>query len=343
MQRDFHFYCIAVLANAAGFSSRDALTIAYASQYVDDSTESELMELNTEHGDMKFDPVRSAHIGLQSLDWSVQKRIYMPFHFLPSKPFRPPEQFSYMTEEGSEFALNLLDEAIKEPMDNYKRRLCRIGIAIHTYADSWSHQHFSGRRNPENNVENIEIFDEKEKKYKKLLWGNFYLDFAPQIGHAEAGLLVDQGFQKLKWKFSSREENNQYIKRDNIIEFMQASESIYNWFRKVDKINFNVPLPFSAVSSKIQNLLSIKSANLEKKCDKWRQNFGFMFNGEFYYNREKWRTEAIANNTNWDNFSPREWNQVQPFQAKNNFWDSLWVHFHRAALLQRHFVLENLP
>jgi hypothetical protein len=38
MQKDFHYYCTAVLARAAGFSPRDALTIAYASQYVDHST-----------------------------------------------------------------------------------------------------------------------------------------------------------------------------------------------------------------------------------------------------------------------------------------------------------------
>lgn len=34
MKQDFHFYCIGVLANAAGFSKEEALTIAYSSQYV---------------------------------------------------------------------------------------------------------------------------------------------------------------------------------------------------------------------------------------------------------------------------------------------------------------------
>jgi hypothetical protein len=40
MEKDFHYYCIGVLAKAAGFDKGDALTIAYASQYVDDATES---------------------------------------------------------------------------------------------------------------------------------------------------------------------------------------------------------------------------------------------------------------------------------------------------------------
>ena len=32
MQIDFHYYCVAVIARAAGFNSEDALIIAYASQ-----------------------------------------------------------------------------------------------------------------------------------------------------------------------------------------------------------------------------------------------------------------------------------------------------------------------
>ena len=75
MQEDFHYYCVGVLARAAGFSSKDALTIAYASQYVDDSTESEPLNLKAEN-DLKFDPVRTAHYFVEAYNWSVQKRIY---------------------------------------------------------------------------------------------------------------------------------------------------------------------------------------------------------------------------------------------------------------------------
>ena len=59
MKKDFHYYCIGVLAKATGFKEDDALTIAYASQYVDDATESEPIRV----GEMLFDPVRTAHFG----------------------------------------------------------------------------------------------------------------------------------------------------------------------------------------------------------------------------------------------------------------------------------------
>lgn len=39
MDKSFHYYCIRVLAEKAGFSAHDEQTIAYASQYTDDATE----------------------------------------------------------------------------------------------------------------------------------------------------------------------------------------------------------------------------------------------------------------------------------------------------------------
>ena len=70
MEKDFHYYCLGILARASGFAPEDALTIAYASQYVDDSTESEPMRI----GEMIFDPVRTSHYyySLKSFEWSVQ-------------------------------------------------------------------------------------------------------------------------------------------------------------------------------------------------------------------------------------------------------------------------------
>ena len=68
MQSDFHYYCIGVLARAAGFNRDDALTIAYASQYTDDSTESELIRLELDEGRLRFDPVRTSYTGLETIN-----------------------------------------------------------------------------------------------------------------------------------------------------------------------------------------------------------------------------------------------------------------------------------
>jgi hypothetical protein len=182
VQKDFHYYCVAVLARAAGFNKKDALTIAYASQYVDDATESELIRLEIPGADLKFDPVRTAYAGLDmtgALAWSAQKRVYLPFHFIPSLPFSPKESdtFSFVTQPAVDehrggtrsFAELLLEEAESESRRNRKRRLCRIGVALHTYADTWAHQRFSGRHNrEENDVENICVWADGDYKHLKL-------------------------------------------------------------------------------------------------------------------------------------------------------------------------------
>jgi len=45
----------------------------------------------------------------------------------------------------------------------------------------------------------------------------------------------------------------------------------------------------------------------------------------------------------WVAYTRSDGAHADSFIPKPDFWNSLWVLFHRAALRQRHFVLENLP
>ena len=155
MQLDFHFYCTAVLARAAGFSSREALLIGYCAQYVDDATESETIHIQVASGQpaFPFEPTCTSYNfldptqGLGSITWAAQKRIFIPFHFIPPHPLdltTPNLPFSYITEPHSPFAEFLLNEAARDK--HPVRRLCRIGIALHTYADTWAHRGFTGKK-----------------------------------------------------------------------------------------------------------------------------------------------------------------------------------------------------
>jgi hypothetical protein len=68
MEQDFHYYTIYHLSVLAGFSKSDAQTIAYASQYVDDATESEPIR---PFEDQYFDTARTAHYNLEGFTWNV--------------------------------------------------------------------------------------------------------------------------------------------------------------------------------------------------------------------------------------------------------------------------------
>ncbi len=368
MQQDFHFYAVAVLARAAGFGPKDALTIGYASQYVDDSTESSLIRLDVDHGELRFDPVRTASTGLRYRSWSTHKRVFVPFHFLPPKPFRPGEngRFSFVTRPGAPFAEELLRAAVAEPLERRKRRLCRIGIALHSFADTWSHRGFSGRRSDEENeLDDLELFDESCGDYRRLRLETLISDrFVPPIGHAKAGRFADLSF--LRWRYRPAGRASDPIVRDNVADGLAAARAIHGRLMAVDKSTGGAPIPWNELEGEFRELLAAELTirpglrdrillaatdryeveELGHRCARWKRRFRHLFapHADWYdYDRTLWRTWAIQGDIEWDDYSRSDWAHAEPFVPQPNFWNSLWVHFHRAALRQRHLVLENLP
>ena len=182
MQIDFHYYCIFVLANLAGYSKEEAKIIAYSSQYTDDATDSEPIAV----GNFVFDTVRTAHNGLKANKWSINKKVHIPFHFIPPRPINGSDSFTYITQPNSDFAQLLVEDAQNEAGD---LQLYRLGIALHTYADTWAHQDFSGRKHRENNLTKLQR-SKKENDLKCPIWWygpNWVTDlFAVRIGHSQA-------------------------------------------------------------------------------------------------------------------------------------------------------------
>ena len=253
-------------------------------------------------------------------------------------------------------------EAAKEPLENYRRRLCRVGVALHTCADSWSHQDFSGRESrEENDVESISLRNRASNRWRKLGIENLLFDALPFIGHAEAGYFPDLAFQEWKCVVGGDGE----VERDNIVTFVEAARAIYDQLRPMQKDNPDPPIQWDEIEPKIRMLLASKdrkpegvehytmpanrayqAAMVEKRCERWRKEFGYLLeNGatKFHYDKKAWRENAVEGDTDWDEYSLAEWGKMLPRKVKAGFWDSLWVNFHRAALRQRHFVLENMP
>ena len=368
MQKDFHYYCIGILARAAGFNPKDALIIAYASQYVDDSTEGERIPIFLNGSVLQFEPVLTSHRkldALKAMKWSSQKRVWIPFHFIPPKPFvlGANQPFSFITQPGTTFPRLILDQAVSEPLKNHKRRLCRIGIALHTYADSWPHQDFSGRRQDgENDVEGIWVFDQIKGEWDHLFLENIVLDILPNIGHAQAGYFPDLSFQN--WKFSLDPSKVETV-RNNPEMFLEAAKNIYEQLLTIQKSDPASVIPWETISPDLMalftrddhvynttdNLVQSFDSDAQMKavgdyCEQWQLKFGHHFGSqtEYYdYDPHSWRQEALEGNVDWDHYTTSDWERTEPRSTKSGFWDSYWVHFHRGALRQRHFVLENLP
>ena len=347
MQLDYHYYLIHHLAALAGFPRDDAETIAYASQYVDDATEGYPVR---PRGDQYFDPIRTAHYGLSYYDWDVQKKVYIPFHFLPAQVRTDdPSRFSYVTAcatgAASEPATQLAVAALSEP--DAHLRLIRLGVTLHAIADTFSHFGFSGREDGENDVDDVSVHTRKNWQLKDILrkYGCELDILIPTIGHVQAIDLPDLPY--MKWTY--RDPNGAAHLRNNLDFCMQGAEFIYGLL----KIACHPPGDAATLSSLLASLrgtTDLKSekpaafgdikrllrsqADEETRCGEWMQ-----LTKAREYDTFKWREEALDGDVKWDRQSaPQIKDHLVSLKGKAGFEESDWACFHRAARTQRALV-----
>jgi len=320
MQRDFHYYAIKALAETAGFLPEEAQIIAYASEYVDDSIYHKEIELNYEpqivyerlNGKI-FNPICTAHRGLQmlkGLDEEIQKSIYISFHFLPE--IDDKGEINYTTKPDCKIGKQLIEIATNELKNTEGelriQKLIKLGIAIHSYADTWAHQNFSGRHSSnENDIVDIEILN-------KNVWETlnqfqiFEFNIMPDIGHAEAQNMPD--ISHLKWRFTKVSNKNGII-RDNTVIFMQASFKIFEIFKDITKSTNE----WIVDDYKFLQCYNQKTNNLNLKFEFYKTKFPKI---SFDYDENLWKNEALAGK------------------------DKKWFYFHIEALEQRKFIMNLL-
>jgi len=178
MEKDFHYYLIYGISKMTGFEKADI--IAASSQFVDDNNEGQFSIDDRPTGFPEKIPANGGHyypimtqsLSPKSLNPYVQKYVYVPFHFIPgdNSTVIDKEKNPLTTTPGSPNATAILNKALES--DNPYQ----LGIALHTYADTWSHQNFTGMQEGWNSV---------------YPWYNVFKSFVPNIGHAEAGHAPD--------------------------------------------------------------------------------------------------------------------------------------------------------
>ncbi|MCE0492733.1 DUF6765 family protein [Vibrio salinus] len=200
MDIEFHYWITGYIALKAGFSSEEAKTIAYASELVDDNDTG--VKVKDRHSE-------EVYINFISQTMNILKpkkklmRIYPIFHFVPGDPAaitarrKDGKMHILNTTPNSPNANTLLEAAFSS---DEEMRLYRIGIASHTYVDTWAHQNFVGWYDYVNNIG---------------------LDPKPDIGHADAEHHPDWVCHK--W------EDNRLVKSvvDNRERFTEAAKCLY--------------------------------------------------------------------------------------------------------------------
>lgn len=254
----FHYYTVWFLARRAGFPDSDCEILAYANQYVDNNLVS--LTLKTHRGLFRTTPTQQ--FGFWDEDAPIQ--VYIPFHFLPGVP----EEGAAKRRDGkvnplsvtpnSPLAHELVEAAVRSG-DPY-----RVGIALHTFADTWAHQDFSGKWEPWNELSPSNAL--------------------PSIGHAQAGRDPDQ-YNRV-WHDTRLVPELSEI--SNNARFLEAARQTYRW---LCRLRGTPPADEDAVLTELRYLIEpiVENADHPTRAQRFTQELGIPL-----FNARKWLEEAIV-------------------------------------------------
>ncbi|QCC86658.1 hypothetical protein DDIC_12375 [Desulfovibrio desulfuricans] len=344
MQKDMHYFCTFAMARASGIPAVDANTVAYASQFVDDSTRYDSKV--HEDGGLLFG-ITTAHSPLEALvrsprdhlsKFEDQRKVWVPFHFFPGGKGTTFREKIICVKNGdlaNEMFKNNLSVALTK---DYCLEL--LGISSHVYADTFSHYGFSGMCSPYNRVDQDSLGEQYASKkgilstlshaydvVKDCIIGGGAEKFTDALGHGPVSDLPDRPFEE--WSFSyevdcpSRDSDSS---RKNYETYLEYCEKVYGYFMQFADKYYGAKclIPFEEMRTELVGLLQYKG-ELEEREAYWKAS-GL--------------TAGVAD------YDPEEWeNDKKRFVYRNSSSDGIATHayrFHQAAAYHRYHVLKDM-
>jgi hypothetical protein len=208
MNAEFHYYAVYYLCARAGFPEGEARQVAVSSQYVDNA----IHEYEVDDGAFQY----RSQVTQNYVFWdeATLREIYLPFHFIPGDEAKAARERAdgrasrWTVTPDSPIAKELLVAALRSASP------FRIGVALHSYADGWAHQHFSGRMEEGNTVEPSSPL--------------------PPAGHLQALRNPDDAGGR--WR--DPRLKGEYAEVDNASRFLAAAGRIYRYLRTFRRQGF---------------------------------------------------------------------------------------------------------
>ena len=318
MDVEFHYYMTNVIAQRAGFTTEEAYTIAYASQFVDDNDDEYVVDEGKEGGGQYRSSISQSMNILrpkQELMW-----IYPCFHFIPGTYSddvarrRDGKMHLLNTTPNSPMAQSLFKNALKS------NDLYRIGVVTHAYADTWAHQNFVGY---------YDYFNAMGSAIDRI---------SPNIGHADAA--HDPDIPGLAWADDRLVRRNRVA--DNKSRFLDAAEHIYRFFRRYKKPEIKEAELAAECKTLLQDLDAAMGETFEgkdkpKTKKKRLRNYKKLIADAVEYDEDKWFNAAVKHNVRGlpDDWHFRLLNKTRIFEdtysKKRGFAESDWFKFQEAV------------
>lgn len=355
MQIDFHHAATYVIARLAGFGHREAETVAYCAQYVDDATNTGTIYFGS--GAM-YTRICSAHkmVDPRNFEKQANHHVWIPFHFLPGNGRKragenPQGSFieKIICKPNSYIAQDMVRACIEDRDALYG--LHRLGVTMHVFADTWAHQQFAGVTHRANNVRALDdqdnpdpgflgkLIDLFEDKVDQVS-GGFVQDVLP-LGHG--GALTYPDLPYLKWKY--RDYKGEIVQRNNAEIFSEAADEMCKAMQRyrTGEAQADVPGLTQESRGKIKEQMeAFRDEDGEDRHRKWLDtiragDFGFPPVRLDYRAKGagSWKHQAVGTRRVHDR-------KNDTLTYHPSFLSSDWKLFHDAVLAHRFTVIHNI-
>lgn len=368
MQKDAHYYAVLAFARACGFKKEAAHTIAYASQFVDDSKinhivangrREDLAGAEVENDYTHFIDMATCHqyFRFKTLNYSAMTCNTCAFHFVPGCDEKLVPQ-KFICKKKSQVINRIVSESIDDNEDNV---LEKLGMVLHVYADSFSHHNFVGLPSKVNDIAKPKLISPifSIKRLGLPTIRSFFreqlrkIDMAiPPYGHGQAYSFPDLAHITWKYKYDSTKKLIGVDKKgyddfktrevNNKLQFTEAFEEIKSHLEHfiAKHEDFKDRKWFKPNgSSKFENfndlfkILTADAFSQYFKVEKWKKaliDFKLFDNTDVNYIKyNKHRWLRDA----FKNYNERRFNRrsVADVELKKGFENSNWYRFYKAV------------
>lgn len=351
MKIDAHYYAVLAFCRAVGFDEESACSIAHASQFVDDAKINHIViEGNIPEG-VEYDMIEDrpsffnmatchSYSRIKTFNYDAMIFNTSAFHFVAGC-------------EGNNFAKKLRCRETGAVIENILREaleqddLVKLGIVLHAYADTFSHQGFSGLLSKVNDIERLQILDgsgivlDKFRRGLKWIKDKIYekVDrLIPAYGHGQATVFPDLPYLTWSYAYDYSDEFSSALKSSGTIRnkerfkraFLSISRHLADYLRKHEN--------YKGGEANLDCLHALFNALLTKKTDRgriknWRKVLiaqGLFDKGHedaLVYNKDRWLDNAFAN-FDRKTFDHRK---VAGAKLRDNFPESNWYKYYLAV------------
>jgi hypothetical protein len=361
LKRDSHYYALLAFCRACGFKKEYAHLVAYASQYVDDA-KINLMYIANPNDDIEFDIINgrpaffnmaTAHSYFRISTFNYESMINntSAFHFVPGCKGEGFTKKMRCMEE-SPIIVDMLNDVVQA------QDLIMLGIVLHAYADTFSHQGFSGLLSKVNDINNCKVKSElylglrdRILYYFKLLskdkYDEVFDNVVPAYGHGLALDFPDIPYLVWSYEYDRSDEficSYRLTEIDNKERFQRSFSKIKKYldtFLEINEEYCDPELEFKEFDQLFETLFFENTDRIREI--NWISTLitlGLFSKDDLeyiIYQNNKWLKEAFVN------YNPQLFNsrEIAWTELASDFLDSHWYRFYLAVKRYKEQFFKN--